>query len=154
MQRMRIFIFLFILGFGFEVNAQVLVVDGDSLEKGHERIRLNGIDAPEYNQPCWDEKGVEYDCGAESTKFLKNLVKGKKIRCEYLKKDQYKRDLSECFAGDVNINKEMVAQGWAVSYDIDGDGYPDEEKTAKEQKRGVWRGKFMRPELWRRLTKD
>ena len=132
----------------------IQVVDGDSLRGRDERIRLNGMDAPEYDQPCWDGQGIQYECGTEATNFLKGLVEGKKIRCDYLRKDIYNRHIAVCYAGGINLNREMELQGWAVSYDFNSEGYPEEEKQAKEAGRGIWRGKFMRPELWRRLTKD
>ncbi|TIT92457.1 MAG: thermonuclease family protein, partial [Mesorhizobium sp.] len=39
-----------------------IVNDGDSLTLGTERIRMRGIDAPEYTQTCRKE-GADYPCG-------------------------------------------------------------------------------------------
>ena len=47
---------LFIILFSFSATAQIRVVDGDSLEINNKKIRLIGIDAPEYYQTCFDEK--------------------------------------------------------------------------------------------------
>ena len=154
MKASRFFLILSLCLAAFPVWAQVKVVDGDSLEMGERRIRINGIDAPEYNQPCWDKDNVQYDCGAEATAFMKSLVAKGEVRCEFVHRDIYKRELSVCYVGDLEINREMVRQGWAVSYDFGGPGYPEEEKEAKAAKRGIWQGRFMKPELWRRLMKD
>lgn len=127
------------------------VVDGDSLESGEERIRLQGIDAPEYLQYCFDKNGDKYHCGAKSSEYLQSLVNGE-IKCNHQSKDRYGRYLSECFnSGGININRQMVISGWAVAY---GDEYTEEEKIAKKSKIGVWQGKFMRPELFRALNRS
>ena len=41
--------------------------------------------------------------------------------------------------------------GYALSY---GDVYAEEEMHAKTNKKGIWKGKFMRPELYRALNKS
>src|SRR5690606_410103 len=45
-----------------DLEGRVTVNDGDSITLGAERIRLRGIDAPEYNQFC-RRNGAEYPCG-------------------------------------------------------------------------------------------
>ncbi|TIX83588.1 MAG: thermonuclease family protein, partial [Mesorhizobium sp.] len=40
------------------------VVDGDTIEIHGERIRFNGVDAPESSQLCLDVKGKKYRCGS------------------------------------------------------------------------------------------
>ncbi len=127
------------------------VVDGDSLEHGLERIRLEGIDAPEYLQDCHDKHGNKYRCGIKSAEYLQSLLHGK-INCNRLGKDRYGRILSECFnSGGININRQMVISGWATSY---GNQYIEEEKIARKSRLGVWQGKFMRPELFRALNRN
>jgi endonuclease YncB( thermonuclease family) len=42
----------------------------------------------------------------------------------------------------------MVLRGWAVSY---SDKYKKEEDIAKNKRSGIWKGRFMRPELYRAL---
>lgn len=127
------------------------VVDGDSLEKGNVRIRLLDIDAPELFQDCYDENDKKYACGEMAMSVLQKFV-DELSDCEASGEDRYKRLLMECFtnAGD-SINREMVEQGWAVAY---GERYQMEEQTARLNKRGIWRGRFMRPELYRALQKS
>ncbi len=126
------------------------VVDGDSLEKGVVRIRLEGIDAPEYLQECFDANGEKYRCGLKATDYLQSLTAGK-ITCKHFDKDRYGRKLSECYdAENKSINREMVLSGWAMSY---GGKYKDEERQARKANRGIWQGKFMRPELYRALNR-
>src|SRR5215213_9963631 len=44
------------------------VVDGDTIEIGGHRIRLEGIDAPETEQTCSDGKGLPWSCGRIATR--------------------------------------------------------------------------------------
>jgi endonuclease YncB( thermonuclease family) len=137
------------------VNAgeNVHVVDGDSLELEGLRIRLVGIDSPEYRQFCYNAKHQKYDCGIEAKKYLEKLIGAQQVRCEEESKDIYERSLSVCFVGDVNLNAEMIKAGWALAYREEGDKYLPLEKQAKANKKGVWQGRFMRPELYRFLNK-
>ena len=134
-------------------RAYVKVVDGDSLEIGPQRVRLLEIDAPEYQQFCFDKNEQEYDCGAKSKKHLYQLLKNAqfKLVCQTQYKDRYKRDLAECFAGGLNLNLEMIRSGWAVAYRTKNKTYHKAEKEAKKAQKGLWQGKFMRPEYYRRL---
>jgi len=129
----------------------VVVKDGDSLESGERRIRLDGIDAPEFTQICQDSSGNDYNCGFQSFQYLENLVDGKEINCQCLPdKDRYHREICECFSGSVSLNKAMVSAGWAVTYR--DKTYIDEENKAKENKLGIWQGKHMRPAIYRALN--
>ena len=49
----------------------VKVTDGDSIKIGKNRIRLQGIDAPEIKQKCIKDQ-EEYSCGIDSKNFLKD----------------------------------------------------------------------------------
>lgn len=131
----------------------VKVVDGDSLEIGKRRIRLLEIDAPEYKQYCFDKNHEKYDCGKDARRYLDDLLKEKayKIQCKKIDEDRYNRELSECFIDDLNINLEMIEAGWAVTYRTNNPLYLEAEKRAKISKKGIWQGKFMRPEYYRRL---
>ncbi|MBO6282011.1 MAG: thermonuclease family protein [Alphaproteobacteria bacterium] len=132
--------------------AQVKVVDGDSLEIGDRRIRLDGIDAPELVQTCFTPSGDEYACGKEALNFAEELIKDKPVDCRCLpEKDRYGRELCECFVDDTSLNKTLVQSGWAMSYrDAKYDELQDE---AEADKRGIWQGKFMRPALFRALER-
>ena len=125
------------------------VIDGDSIEINKHRIRLMGIDAPEYHQYCKDKNKKKYSCGIESKQYLINLLKDKEVVCKIHKKDQYDRDLCTCYADNVNINATMVKQGQALVYMESP--YKAEQQEAKLNKRGIWQGKFMHPRLFRKL---
>ncbi len=145
-----------LMSFAAQAEDKVKVIDGDSLEINGKNIRLIGIDAPEYLQPCYDTNNQKYQCGQKSLQYLQKLVddavkRGDKIKCHKESVDRYKRDLSICYAGKLNLNKEMVRAGWATIYRHDM--FQAEEKEAKKTKRGIWQGRFMHPEIYRVLKR-
>ena len=143
---------LFILCFCSVSGAEYKAVDGDSLVRGEERIRLKGIDAPELYQKCYNENGESYDCGKEALEFLQNLMAENKVRCKCQKqRDCYKRKLCNCYVSTLSLNREMVAAGWAVAYK--SKKFEELENEAREHKYGIWRGKFMRPSIYRALER-
>lgn len=125
------------------------VNDGDTLTLGKERIRLRGIDAPEYTQTC-RRAGADYACGRMARQALVGLIGGRRVSCVGWQRDRYGRLLGECKAGDVDLNRALVAAGWAVAYG----GYEAEERKARSAKVGVWAGSFDLPQDWRRTHGD
>ena len=133
------------------------VVDGDSIKIKGLSIRLFGIDAPEKRQVCF-KKGNPYNCGVISSKILKDYIKTKLITCAYSKKDRYGRILGTCYlynsqAESLSLNSYMVNTGNAVAYRRYSKKYIVDEQFAKQNKLGMWQGKFIRPEEWRKKNK-
>lgn len=127
------------------------VVDGDSLGLNGERIRILNIDAPEYKQYCFDADGKKYMCGKRALRYMRELAKDKMV-CKREDIDRYGRSLAKChLPNGEDVGRLMVLAGWAVAY---GDAYVEEEAAAKKNKKGIWQGKFMRPELYRALNKS
>ncbi|WP_432283267.1 thermonuclease family protein [Aminobacter sp. BA135] len=126
-----------------------VVSDGDSITLGGERIRLRGIDAPEYSQICRKD-GADYPCGRRSREALSKLVAGRQVRCAGWERDRYGRLLGECTAAGTDLNRSQVEAGWAVAYG----GYEAEEATARLGRKGVWGGDFDRPRDWRNMHGD
>ena len=58
-----------------------------------------------------------------------------------------------CFAEDLNINKQMVRDGYAVAYSYYDVSFVVDEMIAKVKKRGIWRGDFQNPSNWRKKKK-
>ena len=125
------------------------VADGDTLVFNGSKVRLEGIDAPEFSQTCRNGAG-DYPCGRQSRGFLVKLVSGKPVSCEGWQNDKYGRLLVQCRAGTTEINREMVLQGHAVAY---GD-FEGEEAQARLAKRGIWQGDFQRPSIYRKIRGD
>ena len=163
---MRIIIIFFI--FTSNILAQEIIgipriVDGDTVHIKEYKIRLEGIDAPEIRQKCKKEKlkissiigftfYKDYNCGEVSKENLEAKVDRSIIKCISSSKDRYERYLAKCFKNKINLNRWMVRNGHAVAYRRYSKEYIIDEEFAKENKLGLWRGKFVLPEKWRKLN--
>lgn len=133
------------------VNGNAAVIDGDSLRLQGREIRLFGIDAPEIRQTCTSGKDKqEFNCGKKAAMHLKSLTKQGNVKCEGSDLDKFDRLLAICSVGDVEINRKMVSDGWAVAFGA----YYAEESEADRAQRGLWKGEFQSPSQWRRDTKE
>lgn len=117
-------------------NARVVgVVDGDTLDvltpdKRMVRIRLAEIDAPEHDQP-W---------GARSKQLLSDLVFGRSVRLRVTTHDRYGRQVARIYAGDLDVNAEMVRRGgaWAYRQYLTDDRLIGLETQARAARLGLW----------------
>lgn len=126
-----------------------VVNDGDSITLGRERIRLRGIDAPEYTQICLRD-GAEYPCGKLARQSLVGLIAGRPVSCSGWQRDRYGRLLGDCKAGETDLNRSQVQTGWAIAY---GD-FEADQASARTAKAGIWAGTFEEPQQWRRDHRD
>lgn len=127
-----------------EYSGSVIVIDGDTVVINKDKIRLEGIDAPEIRQIC-KKNGKNYQCGVKARNYLKSQARQGDLRCRAWQRDKYQRLLGRCFIGKTDINGKMVREGWAVAFG----GYYGEERSAREAGAGIWAGKFVRPREWR-----
>ncbi|MFO1033561.1 MAG: thermonuclease family protein [Hyphomicrobiales bacterium] len=124
------------------------VKDGDSLVLDGTEVRLWGIDAPELHQTCSGPSGT-YACGKEARAALGKLIRGQTITCRIMDRDRYGRSVSVCRGAANEINMDMLRQGWAIAYRNPGFAYLSAEAEAKSARRGIWQGRFERPEDFR-----
>jgi len=87
------------------------VTDGDTIvvltgDKEQIKIRLVGIDCPEYKQ----------DFGYKAKQATSNLCFNKEVRIEKSGVDQYGRTLAFVYVGDICVNKELLKLGMAWHY--------------------------------------
>lgn len=126
------------------------VVDGDTLEVAGERIRLEGIDAPEIEQSCADPAGRRWSCGRAAARELRAHLAGRRLTCAADGTDRYRRVLATCALPDGSeLNAWLVQQGWALAYGYAA-SYRAEEAEAQAARRGIWSGRFLPPWEWRR----
>lgn len=119
------------------------VIDGDTIEVGDTRVRLEGIDAPESNQTCKRANGEDWPCGTEATRAMRAMAEGRELRCRNNGLDKYGRTLGTCFAGGRDINAEMIKLGLAWAYVKYSTAYVQEEAQARAAKLGIWQGEAM-----------
>jgi endonuclease YncB( thermonuclease family) len=136
------------------IVGQAWIVDGDSLRMGGRSIRLDGIDAPEWDQTCLDANGRTWRCGRAASRALRERIHGQTVSCQPRAIDRYGRTIAVCTLADgSDVNAWMVRQGWAIASGFSGI-YASEEAEAKAAKRGIWDGTFISPANWRHQKSD
>lgn len=131
------------------------ITDGDTIRAEDYRLRMQYIDAPETLQECYTLQGESWSCGIESTEHLSKLVgDGKGVICDIVGQDKYKRNLAICHKGKLNINQQMVADGYALAYVNYGSPYTNDQKVARTKGLGMWSGTFLDPQIYRKQTKE
>ncbi|WP_440633423.1 thermonuclease family protein [Candidatus Pelagibacter sp. HIMB1485] len=141
-----------------KISGFAKVVDGDTIKINSKKIRLYGIDAPEKKQKCkktyltisFMSFTKDYMCGEVSTQKLIKKINKQKLNCNILDVDRYKRLIGECFKRNINLNSWMVSNGYAVAYRKYSKKYVSDEINAKNNKLGIWQGKFEMPWDYRR----
>jgi endonuclease YncB( thermonuclease family) len=132
-----------------KLTGKAKALDAHTLQfENGQKAELNGgMDAPELEQ-----KGLVgdslYPCGKEARDFLQKLIDGRDVvgyDVEVNKKDGKLR--GTFFVEEKSIESEMVRNGWAISHHSGVEGW---EAIARENKRGLFRGKFIAPEKWRK----
>ena len=144
-----IFLILFLFSSKCFADIQAIIIDGDTIKIGEERIRFSGIDAPEINQTCIS-KGVEVFCGKISKSLLVDKTSLEQVKCISEGKDQYNRTLAECFVNGESLSRYLVRQGYAFAYRKYSKKFIKDEDYAKENKMGMWNMKFLFPSDYRR----
>jgi endonuclease YncB( thermonuclease family) len=128
-------------------------LDGDTLDvtsdRGVVRVRLQGIDAAEGGQRCNMRWIGTWDCGRAATIGLAQLVAQQTVTCETDGLDKYSRILAVCFAGQRNINADLVREGLAWAFVQYSTLYVAEEAEARRARRGIWQADTMAPWTWR-----
>jgi endonuclease YncB( thermonuclease family) len=139
-------------GTSARIAGRASVVDGDTIEIHGERIRFNGIDAPESAQLCLDAKGKKYHCGSMSATALADfLMKSSPTTCEFVERDRHGRFVGNCFRADgTNVQEWLVLNGLALDWErYSGGAYAKLQNKARGQNSGIWSGSFENPWDWR-----
>ena len=108
------------------------VIDGDTIRIGPNKIRLQGINAPELDEPY----------GKQAKWALHKLVKGQTITAQPNGEESYGRIVAKCYLEDGrDLAAEMVKMGLA----LDLPNYPDADykhlETPAARKKLSWKPK-------------
>lgn len=108
------------------------------------RILFGAIDAPLRGQRCYSVDR-EWNCASASAKILRDLAGDQEITCEARRIGGFGRAFGVCRAGEVDINRALVAAGMAVALPKETTCYVPAEGI------GVWRGPFTAPADYREM---
>ena len=141
-----------------EISGYAKIIDGDTIKINSKKIRLHGIDAPEKKQVCkkpyitivFFSFSKNYLCGQVSTDKLTKKINNQIIKCKIKNVDRYNRLIGECYKNNENLNSWLVSNGYAVAYRKYSKKYILNEINAKDNKLGIWQGKFEMPWNFRR----
>ena len=125
-------------GAGTFVGKVTSVFDGDTITvvtsgKKQYKIRLEGIDTPEGEQPFGDK----------ATKALSAKVLNKQVTVTWTKLDQYQRLLANITVGSQWVNQAMIAEGWAWHYVqySNNQQMAAAQVAARSARKGLWAAK-------------
>lgn len=134
MLAIKLFLFL-ALSIGRFEGKVVGVMDGDTIEVLKDgkavRVRLNGIDCPEKNQPY----------GSKAKSYVSTLVFNKQVKVIVTDIDRYGRSVADVYLSDGTwLNKKLVEDGyaWHYKYYSTDKHLSASEATARKNKRGLW----------------
>jgi endonuclease YncB( thermonuclease family) len=139
--------------------ASPTIRDGSTLQLGSVTYRLDGVEAPAFDQLCIDDHADSWTCGIEARDQLTKLIAGRPVRCDDLGVDPLykKRHIGICTADGekTSLNQAMVKLGMALNLEPSVKGrFKDDEARAKDDKQGLWKGCFIAPHEFRLGRKD
>jgi len=127
------------------IDSTVIVVNG-------QRIMLFGIDSVMRKQNCTID-GKIWQCWAAAVRALEILVDQGPVTCDAIgEPDVYGRLLARCNINGQSLNEQLVRKGYAVARPSETRDYVAAEAAAKEEKLGLWQGKFLMPAEFRRAA--
>ena len=108
------------------------VIDGDTIHIGSHKIRLQGINAPELDEPY----------GKQAKWALHKLVKGQTITAQPNGEKSYDRIVAKCFLED---GRDLAAEMVKMELALDLPNYPDANykhlETPASRKKLKWKPK-------------
>ena len=137
----------------YDLSGRVVkVADGDTItildaSQNQHKIRLHGIDTPERQQPY----------GKAAMKALASLVAGEGVGIDVKDTDEYGRTVGVVYKDNLNVNLQMVKNGyawWYKKYAPFNDDLELAQKHARADKLGLWaEPNPVPPWEWRRRGK-
>lgn len=128
------------------IHGQARAIDGDTLDVGGVRVRLEGIDAPEMAQTCNRKWWGTWACGQYAAEILQRLIADRDVECRSRGRDTYGRMLGECSTAGLAINAYMVRNGLAWAFVRYSGAYVEAEAEARTLRLGIWQAET--PPAW------
>ena len=135
-----------------QIAGPASAVDSTVIEVNGQRIMLFGIDSVMRKQNCTID-GKIWQCWAAAVRALEILVDQGSVTCDVIgEPDVYGRLLARCNINGQSLNEQLIRKGYAVARPSETTEYVAAEAAAKEEKLGLWQGKFLMPAEFRRAA--
>jgi len=131
-------------------SGPIRVIDGDTFEVAGTKVRLHAVDAPENDQMCETEQGIDWACGGWITKAVTDRYSGVVARCEKIEMDRYGRTVARCTALGEDVGAWLVREGLAFAYVQYGADYAGIEREAAALDRGLHAVRLQTPSQHRK----
>jgi micrococcal nuclease len=121
-------------GSNFFIGKCTGIADGDTIDASRDgatiRIRLEGIDCPEQNQPFAEEAKA----------FTARLIAGKTVAIVEKEKDTYGRTVARVFVDGRDVSVELLKAGLATHYKKYNSDWllAALQEEAKAERAGMW----------------
>ncbi len=94
-------------------GSRIVIIDGDTVQIGGERIRLLDIDAPEsFRSAC----EAELVAGLQAKERLRALLDGQDVTIERDGRDRFGRTLARLFTEDGDVGEILLSERLALRY--------------------------------------
>ena len=139
--------------------ADVVVRDGDTLQLGDTTYKLDGVDAPEFDQICVDDHADPWACGVDTRDKVAALIGTGAVHCDDLgpapSYKTWRLGLCRIEGESESLNAQIVRAGYATAILAAGtQRFAAEEADARDRQRGLWHGCFVAPQEFRRHVTD
>jgi len=138
--------------------ADVVVKDGGTVQLSGTTFRLDGVDAPAFDQICLNEFADPYACGTDAREQLVKLIGDHAVHCNDLGADKnfgrWHVGVCTLEGAATSLNQQMVRKGFALAAASAVKGsFKDDEAAAKKDRAGLWKGCFVTGQDFRRGNK-
>lgn len=153
-----------LVGIGNPPVDRYRAIDGDTLERLSarcaladlglrclpKRFQLDGIEALELGQTCWDAAGKPWACGDAAHKRLSEIAASPDFKCllDDDAIDRRQRSFGDCILGGRDVAETLIREGFAFALGRRS-RYSLLEVEAKQAGAGAWAGRFVRPQYYR-----
>lgn len=124
------------------------ILVGDKIIVNGMPVRLYGVAAPVLGQNCTDAHGRGYDCGYISARKLQEIIGSDAVSCKIMNQNNQGDLMAACSVSSFDIGAVMVEAGWAIALPNITPVYVPYEQKARQNKEGLWEGRFQKPWEW------
>ena len=130
------------------IKGKAKVVNSDYIKIDKQTIILFGVEAMERPQKCYINNEL-WPCWESGVRKLEEIVDLGETVCFVKGKAKMNRVFAICETQNIELNRELIRSGLALARIKQSDLYIDDQRYAKENNLGIWRGKFIEPWKWR-----